>query len=117
VVSPAQAIGLMQMIPPTAQEVANSMHRRHFMSDELFQPSVNIEFGTQYLATNLQRFGQNLIKTIASYNAGEQAVERWNRVHSDLEWDEFVEEIPYSETQDYVRKVLKSFYIYQLLYF
>lgn len=116
VVSSAQAIGLMQIIPPTGYEIARALGRSGFTPEDLYRPVVNIEYGVQYLTMNLKRFGGNLIHTIASYNAGPNAVERWAKSRAGLDWDEFVEEIPYGETQDYVRKVLRSHYLYGLLY-
>lgn len=116
VVSSAQAIGLMQIISPTGYEIAGVLGRSEFTPEDLYRPVTNIEYGVQYLAMNLQRFGGNLIQTIASYNAGPNAVERWGKARPKREWDEFVEEIPYAETQEYVRKVLRSYYLYSLLY-
>lgn len=116
VVSPANAIGLMQIIPPTGAEISRDLGRGGFVPENLYKPAVNIEYGVHYLAKNFLRFDSNLIFTIASYNAGPEAVGRWLKARPHREWDEFVEEIPYAETQNYVRKVLKSFYIYQLMY-
>ena len=116
VVSAAQAIGLMQIIPPTGYEIARDLGRSGFTPEDLYRPVVNIEYGIQYLTMNKKRFGGNLIHTIASYNAGPNAVERWAKARPKREWDEFVEEIPYAETQEYVRKVLRSYYLYSLLY-
>jgi soluble lytic murein transglycosylase len=116
VVSPANAIGLMQIIPPTGAEIATYLRRSSFSPEDLYRPVVNVEYGVQYLAMNLKRFSGNLIYTIASYNAGPEAVERWKKARPNREWEEFVEEIPYAETQEYVRKVLRSFYLYSLLY-
>jgi len=64
----------------------------------------------------MKRFGGQLPPTIASYNAGPDAVARWLKSRPNREWDEFVEEIPYKETNNYVKKVLKSYYIYRILY-
>lgn len=116
VVSPAKAIGLMQIIPPTGFEIAGDLGRQGFTPDDLYNPVVNIEYGVHYLAKNLDRFQNNMIFTIASYNAGPEAVERWHKARPGREWDEFVEEIPYAETNNYVKKVLKSYYVYSLMY-
>lgn len=116
VVSAANAIGLMQIIPPTGAEIAAYLRRSTFSPEDLYRPVVNVEYGVQYLAMNLNRFSGNMIATIASYNAGPDAVERWRKARPDREWEEFVEEIPYAETQEYVRKVLRSYYLYSLLY-
>jgi soluble lytic murein transglycosylase len=114
--SPAQAMGLMQIIPPTGVAIARELGRKGFVPEQLYRPVVNIEYGVQYLNTNLKRFGGALPQTIASYNAGPDAVARWLKARPDREWDEFIEEIPYQETNRYVKKVLKSYYIYCLLY-
>ncbi len=116
VVSPANAVGLMQIIPPTGFEIARNLGRNSFTPDDLYRPVVNIEYGAHYLAMNLERFDNDLVKTIASYNAGPEAVERWTRSRPNREWDEFVEEIPYKETNNYVKKVLRSYYVYSLMY-
>ncbi len=116
VVSPAQAMGLMQIIPPTGQEIANDLGRQGFVPEQLYQPVTNIEFGVHYLNKNRQRFDGALPQTIASYNAGPEAVERWLKSRPNRDWDEFIEEIPYKETNNYVKKVLVSYYIYSLVY-
>lgn len=116
VVSPAEAIGLMQIIPPTGAEIARDLNRRGFVPEWLYQPVTNIEFGVHYLNKNLKRFDGSYPHTIASYNAGPEAVSRWVKSRPNREWDEFIEEIPYKETNHYVKKVLKSYYIYRLLY-
>ncbi len=116
VVSPAQAMGLMQIIPPTGQEIANDLGRQGFVPEQLYQPVTNIEFGVHYLNKNRQRFGGALPQTIASYNAGPEAVDRWLKSRPNRDWDEFIEEIPYKETNNYVKKVLVSYYIYSLVY-
>ncbi len=116
VVSPADAVGLMQIIPPTGYEISKGLGRTGFSPEDLYRPVVNIEYGIQYLASNRRRFGGKIIPTIASYNAGPEAVERWLKERPNSDWEEFTEEIPYAETQEYVRKVLRSFYLYSLLY-
>lgn len=63
-----------------------------------------------------ENVGDNVTIETSSYNAGPEAVERWKKARPNREWEEFVEEIPYGETQDYVRKVLRSYYLYSLLY-
>jgi soluble lytic murein transglycosylase len=114
--SSAGAIGLMQIIPPTGFEIARDLGRTDFTPDELNNPVVNIEYGAHYLAKNLDRFQNGLTSAIAAYNAGPEAVERWTRARPGREWDEFVEEIPYKETNHYVKKVLRSYYVYRLMY-
>lgn len=114
--SPAAALGLMQLIPPTAARVARQLGLPTPSQDMLFQPEVNIALGTQYLKDLLQRYSNNWFKALAAYNAGEAAVDRWEKeiVTDDIE--EFVERIPYVETRGYVKLVLRNHRIYKRLY-
>ena len=114
--SPATALGLMQLIPPTAARVAKQLGLAVPTQDKLFDPELNVALGTQYLKDLLQRYSNNWFKAIAAYNAGEAAVDRWEReiVTDDIE--EFVERIPYSETRGYVKLVLRNHRIYKRLY-
>jgi soluble lytic murein transglycosylase len=114
--SPAAALGLMQLIPPTAARVAKQLGLPTPSQDMLFQPEVNIALGTQYLKDLLQRYSNNWFKALAAYNAGEAAVDRWEKeiVTDDIE--EFVERIPYVETRGYVKLVLRNHRIYKRLY-
>lgn len=116
VTSAAQAMGLMQIIPPTGMAIAKDLGRGGFVPEDLYEPVTNIEFGVHYLSKNRERFGGDLTQTIASYNAGPDAVVRWTRSRPGRDWDEFIEEIPFKETNLYVKKVLKSYWIYKLMY-
>ncbi len=116
VVSPAGAIGLMQMMPSTARRLARG--NRDYDSRELFRPETNIDFGTRYLKDTLwPLFPGDHVAIIASYNAGEEAVGRWLKnkpLREDIEV--FIEEIPYAETNLYVKRVLANYWVMQRLY-
>ena len=112
----AFAYGLMQIIPPTAQEIANKIKFPNFQTHLLNKPDVNIFFGTYYIKYLLDTFDNNLIFTIAGYNAGPDAVSRWSKKANTMEMDEFIELIPYMETSDYVKKVLVNYLVYERLY-
>ena len=114
--SPAAALGLMQLIPPTAARVAKQLGLAVPSQEKLFEPEVNLILGTQYLKDLLERYSNNWPKALAAYNAGEAAVDRWEReiVTDDIE--EFVEQIPYVETRGYVKLVLRNHRIYKRLY-
>ncbi len=114
--SPAAALGLMQLIPPTAARVARQLGLAVPSQERLFEPEVNLTLGTQYLKDLLERYSNNWHKALAAYNAGEAAVDRWEReiVTDDIE--EFVEQIPYVETRGYVKLVLRNHRIYKRLY-
>ena len=114
--SPATALGLMQMIPPTAARVAKQLGLPAPTQEKLFEPEVNVNLGTQYLKDLMQRYSNNWFKAIAAYNAGEAAVDRWEREIITDDIEEFVERIPYIETRGYVKLVLRNHRIYKRLY-
>jgi soluble lytic murein transglycosylase len=114
-VSRVGAIGLMQLMPATAQTLARGLGVNQVVREELFDHDVNIRFGVRYLAQMLQQFSGNLIHTVAAYNAGPQAVSAWAQKYGRREPDEFVELIPYQETRQYVKRVLRSYREYRRL--
>jgi soluble lytic murein transglycosylase len=109
-VSSAGATGLMQLMPSTAAEEA----RRLGLGGEDFRvPSTNILLGTAHLGRLLKSFGQ-LEKALAAYNAGSGAVRSWTDGGA-RNLEEWVEDIPYPETNDYVRKVMGNLCVYNAL--
>jgi soluble lytic murein transglycosylase len=115
VVSVAGARGLLQLMPATAERVARDVHLVPFTPDDLFLPSVNIRLGSAYLEGLLREFEGRRSAAIGSYNAGPHVVARWVE-RSDGEDDEFVEEIPYTQTRAYVKRVMRSLHAYRVLY-
>jgi soluble lytic murein transglycosylase len=111
----AGAVGLTQLMLPTAREVARALRIRAPTAQQLQDPSTNIQLGSAYLARLLQRFDGNVAFALASYNAGEGAVSRWRSSRPESELDRWVEEIPLSETRGYVKRVLRSWNTYRLL--
>ncbi len=118
VVSPVGAIGLMQLMPATAKHVANhlKLSDSEYQSDRLYQPHINIQLGTHYLGQLLDEFQNNIIYSVAAYNAGPQAVQRWMAKNGHRPADEFVELIGYRETRGYVKRVIGSYRIYRTLF-
>src|SRR5258706_222761 len=114
--SPATALGLMQLIPPTAARVAKQMGLPAPSQEKLFDPELNVTIGTQYLKDLLDRYSNNWFKAVAAYNAGEAAVDRWEKEITTDDIEEFVERIPYVETRGYVKLVLRNHRIYKRLY-
>ena len=112
--SAANAYGLMQLLPSTARQYARKLNVR-YSTRVLTDPDVNIRLGTAYLADKIRQFG-DLHLVLASYNAGEGAVRRWKNERPGLEPDEFVDDIPYPETQNYVKKILGTAEDYRRLY-
>ncbi|MGE0823921.1 MAG: transglycosylase SLT domain-containing protein [Candidatus Binatia bacterium] len=111
--SPADAHGLMQLLPSTASRVSGITPESNL---PLNDPSFNIGTGTAYLRQLLDRYQGNFILAVAAYNSGENAVDRWLRRYPGLAPDEFVEHISYRETRNYVRKVLQNYRTYLRMY-
>ena len=114
--SPAGALGLMQLIPPTAGRVAGELGLTGFVAERLYDPGTNIRIGTYYLRSLVERWDGSRALAIASYNAGPEAVGRWLEKDADVRPDVFVETVTYGETRRYLRRVLRSYRMYQLLY-
>jgi soluble lytic murein transglycosylase len=114
--SPAGAVGLTQLMVPTAQETARQLRLGKVTRDRLADPSLNIRLGSSYLGGLVRRFEGSIPLALAAYNAGGGAVSRWLELRRGLELDEFVEEIPVEETRGYVKRVLRSYAAYRLLY-
>jgi soluble lytic murein transglycosylase len=112
--SPAGAIGLMQLMPATAKNTARE--KGSFNVARLTTPEYNIMLGTRHFHDLLKEYNGDVVYSIAAYNAGAFAVERWRKNLKGLKKDEFIESIPYQETRDYVKKVYASAAIYRQLY-
>ena len=112
----AAARGLMQFITPTALKIASSLNRANFDQEELYDPSVAILFGSQYTADLFTLFPNQPEAVAASYNGGEDNVKRWmKRSHSD-DPDRYVPEIAFSQSKDYVYKVMANYRVYKMFY-
>jgi soluble lytic murein transglycosylase len=112
--SHAGAYGLMQMMPPTGRQYARKLKLRYSLS-LLTTPETNIRMGTMYFADKIREFGA-IHLALASYNAGEGPVHRWMRENPGLAQDEFIDNIPYPETQQYVKRLLGTAEDYRRLY-
>ena len=112
--SGAGAIGLMQLMPATARMAAGE--KGHFDPQRLVSPDCNLVLGTRHLRELLKGFDGDVVYSIAAYNAGATAVERWKKSFKGLKKDEFIENIPYPETREYVKKVYASAATYRQLY-
>lgn len=112
--SPAGAIGLMQLMPATAKITARE--NGTFNPQKLVIPDYNIKLGTRHFRDLMKEYNGDVVYSIAAYNAGAGAVERWRKSFKGLKQDEFIESIPYQETRDYVKKVYASAATYRQLY-
>ncbi|HOV63640.1 MAG TPA: transglycosylase SLT domain-containing protein [Spirochaetia bacterium] len=112
VVSRAGAVGLSQLMPSTAKDVATRMGMRHY---DILDPKTNLSIGAYYLSHLLSRTG-DIPQALFAYNGGLTRVRRWTASGKDLPGDLFVESIPIQETRQYLRKVLVSSVLYGHLY-
>jgi soluble lytic murein transglycosylase len=117
-VSPAGAVGIMQLMPATARIVARSINvgfsRRQLITD----PAYNATLGGSYLASLIAKYDGSYVLAVAAYNAGEGRINRWVRANGDPREDEidvidWVEMIPFEETRNYVQRVLESLQVYR----
>ena len=113
-VSSAGAVGLMQLMPFTAHRIKNELKIRLSDVSEIQEVDKNISIGTRYFSKLLKEFGR-VPFAIAAYNAGENKLRKWLHESNHNGIDEFIEDIPYQETKNYVKKVLKSYWQYKTL--
>jgi len=117
-VSPAGARGLMQLLPGTARQVARKINVSYSRPRLTSDPSYNLTLGQAYMSEMLQRFGGSYILALAAYNAGPERVAEWTRARGQprdgvspaIDW---IEEIPFAETRNYVQRVLESLQVYR----
>jgi soluble lytic murein transglycosylase len=112
--SVSNARGLMQLMPATARKVARETGIGASALD-LYDPELNVALGTAYLRNLFAMFHGDEFKAVAAYNGGEHAVEQWTRKFPGAD-DEWVENITYRETREYVKRVIGGWREYQLLY-
>jgi peptidoglycan lytic transglycosylase len=112
IVSAAGAVGLMQLMPPTARWIAHRTGRASVRAPQLEDPELNIEFGSYYLHYVLDRLDGLQALGAAAYNAGPGRAQAW-RGSVPLEGAIYVETIPFKETRDYAKKVLANAMFYQ----
>ncbi len=122
-VSTSNAYGLMQMIAPTAREVAATLKIKNLeVPQSLFQPATNIRMGTYYIAKMISDFNNNIPFGLAAYNAGPTRLKRWMQsaafspqASSLPEYEVWIDLLPWNETRFYVKAILRNYLIYQLL--
>ncbi|MBI5789832.1 MAG: tetratricopeptide repeat protein [Candidatus Schekmanbacteria bacterium] len=110
------ALGLMQLMPKTAAHIAEQLSQKKPDEEQLFNPAINIQYGSYYFLQLLKRYEGELHLALAAYNAGEDATRKWQTKNKDRDWEEFMEDISYTETRGYVRQVISNYNNYLLLY-
>ncbi len=114
-VSNKGATGLMQLMNETAEEVAQNESIEFVSNDSLYNPEINIQIGVTYFANLLEIFG-NVAIALAAYNAGMGTVQSWIDDGIIKANGSDIENIPYKDTNMYVRKILNDYEIYKKLY-
>jgi soluble lytic murein transglycosylase len=106
------ARGLMQLMPGTAKRF-----RKYVVDQQLINPLINVEIGTQYFNTLMKRYDGNLVYVLSAYNAGEARVERWKNQYFDTDETilKNIEAIPFLETRNYVKLIFRNIFFYKLL--
>jgi soluble lytic murein transglycosylase len=114
-VSRAGARGLMQLMPATAKVVASSGTVAYGGSEELDEPAVNLQLGTKFLADLMREFGDPRL-ALAAYNAGPRRAKEWWAKRRSDDVEVWVEQIPFDETRQYVKRVMLSWDEYRRIY-
>ncbi len=104
----------MQIMPYTAVELADEL-KIPYVVDSLYSPSYNIKLGAFYLKQLLDQFKNNHVLALCSYNAGPHNAKKWYDRNKKEEYDLFVEDIEFTETRGYVKKVMGNYWTYQEL--
>lgn len=115
-VSGAGAVGLMQVMPATARTLLEKLGEKGFRPESLKDPAVNVRIGVRFFLERYEEYGGNLPLTLASYNAGQVKVRVWKEFLGGIDPELFVEFIPYTETRDYVKRILGNQAMYSMLY-
>jgi len=113
--SVAGARGLMQIIFSTGEWIAQKLNLEDFNDEMLFDPEVNIDLGCWYINYLNERFSNDSILVISGYNAGPGTTSKWLKQYDRADLDNFVENVPYSETREHIKKVIKSYQMYRRL--
>ncbi|HEY8208911.1 MAG TPA: transglycosylase SLT domain-containing protein [Myxococcaceae bacterium] len=112
----AGALGLTQLMPGTARAVGKQIGLARLNEKDLLVPDLNIRLGAALLGSLVKKYGGNRAPALAAYNAGAFSVDKWLNANAGRPLDEWVEEIPIAETRGYVKRVLRTYNTYELLY-
>ncbi len=116
VTSPANARGLTQIEPTTGRELSRKLKIPKYTTAKLFQPSLNLQFGTYYLRLVTDQLGGHTEAALAAYNAGMTRAKSWLTWGNFQEPAEFVETVPFTQTRGYIQAVLRNADAYRRIY-
>jgi soluble lytic murein transglycosylase len=113
----AGAVGLMQIMPATGAEIAETLGVSDYETEDLLDYRTNLRFGVSYLSGLMGDFEGEVVYALCGYNGGPGNARKWRRTaDEEMEMDEIVENIPFSETRAYVKRILGYYRIYKTLY-
>jgi soluble lytic murein transglycosylase len=115
-ISPVGARGLMQIMPYTADQLTRLLGEPRLSEKDLLNPDVNIRLGARYLSRLQKKFQEQIPFVAAGYNAGPHRVYSWLNTFGTLDMDEFIEHVPFVETRNYIKKVVRNYAVYNQLY-
>ncbi len=115
-VSSSNARGLMQVLPTTARFISDKKNLGYIYDIQLFDPAYNIRTGAEYFKYIKSQLNNNDLFAVAAYNAGPGAVQRWMGKYPTSDLDEFIENIPYDQTKNYVKKIYGTYWNYKNTY-
>lgn len=110
------AYGLMQIMEETAKETAKNVEYNFENKNCLYEPEINIMLGTKYFSELLKRYNNNIHLSLIAYNAGIGNVSNWIKDGTIREDGQDIENVPFKETNNYVRKIIRDYDIYKELY-
>jgi soluble lytic murein transglycosylase len=114
--SRANAVGLMQLLPSVGKSVAKQVKLKGYNASQLYTPAVNMQLGTRYFKSMVDRYDGHFEYALAAYNAGTDRVGDWLGQGKYRDPQEFVESIPFTETREYVQAILRNANVYRQLY-
>lgn len=114
-VSYAGARGLAQVMPDTGKWIASRLGLSDYRDDWLFRPAISVRFGVYYLEQTLQDYGGDWVAALVAYNAGPGALQSWSGGHIN-DHDLFVETVPISQTQSYIKRIYEQYRLYEAIY-
>ncbi len=116
VVSKSQAIGLMQLMDTTAGEIAEKLEIPYAKKESLYNPELNIKLGAKYFSNLMKEYNNKELLALTAYNAGIGNVKKWVEQGIIQQDGSDIENIPFKETNNYVRKIVRDYRIYEELY-
>lgn len=114
--STSNAVGLMQLMENTAKEIANKMDLEYEENVSLYDPEININLGVKYFSNLMKEYKNNYLLALTAYNAGIGNLNTWIEKGIINKDGSNIEDIPFKETNSYVRKIVRDYEIYKELY-